>query len=151
MIMAQLIESFRGANFFLSNFYPVIIWNAGIRYPTAEHAYQAAKTLDMEERRRIASLETPGQAKRAGRRVAMRHDWEQVKLSVMARIVHLKFTVPSLAEKLMATSPAKLVEGNTWGDRYWGVCNGVGANHLGRILMKEREALFTNRSQIKMF
>lgn len=139
--MAQLINSFRGEFFFLSNFYPVIIWNDGIRYPSAEHAYQAAKTLVRTERVAIAECATPGQAKRMGRKVTLRPDWDSVKLVVMKRIVTRKFSVPSLAQRLKATSSAHIVEGNTWGDRYWGVCNGVGANHLGRILMEVRDSL----------
>ena len=139
--MPQLINSFRGEFFFLSNFYPVVIWNAGICYPSAEHAYQAAKTFNQAERLAIASLDKSGQAKRAGRIVTLRPDWEQVKLSVMESIVRKKFSLTSLAQKLVNTLPAQLVEGNTWGDRYWGVCNGVGANHLGKILMKVRKDL----------
>lgn len=139
--MLQLINSFRGEFFFLSNFYHVIIWNAGISYPSAEHAYQASKTFNQAERLAIAALSAAGQAKRAGRIVTLRPDWEQVKLAVMERIVRKKFAIPSLAQKLMATSPAHLVEDNTWGDRYWGKCNGVGANHLGEILMKVRKDL----------
>jgi len=136
-----LIDRFRGEHFFLSNFYPVVIWNGGIRYPSSEHAYQAAKTINMAERQRIAKLPKPSMAKRAGRKVAMRPDWDQVKLSVMERIVMLKFSVPSLAKRLIATHPATLVEGNDWGDRYWGVYNGVGANHLGLILMAVRDKI----------
>uniref|UniRef100_A0A6M3KX68 NADAR domain-containing protein n=1 Tax=viral metagenome TaxID=1070528 RepID=A0A6M3KX68_9ZZZZ len=139
--MTQLINSFRGEFFFLSNFFPVVIWNGGIRYLSMEHAFQAAKTLDMAERRMIAELPTPGQAKRTGRKVTLRPDWEQVKLAMMERIVRRKFSIPSLAQRLIATFPAKIVEGNTWGDRYWGVCAGVGANHLGEILMKIRKEL----------
>jgi len=139
--MRPLINSFRDEYFFLSNFYPVAIWNAGIRYPSAEHAYQAAKTTKFEERRAIASLPKPAQAKRMGRKVTLRPDWDSVKLAVMKRIVARKFSIPSLAKRLVATFPAELWEGNGWGDRYWGVCNGVGANHLGKILMEVRREL----------
>ena len=135
------IESFRNEHFFLSNFYPVIIWNAGIRYPSAEHAFQAAKTLDFEMRRKIAATLKPGQAKRMGRSVVLREDWDSVKLDVMRRILELKFSVPSLKAKLLATGDAHIVEGNTWNDRFWGVCNGVGANHLGKLLMALRDRL----------
>jgi ribA/ribD-fused uncharacterized protein len=139
--MTQLINNFRGEYFFLSNFYPVAIWNAGIRYPSAEHAYQAAKTVVRTERITIAACETPAQAKRMGRKVTLRPDWDSVKLAVMKRIVARKFSIPSLAKRLVATFPAELWEGNGWGDRYWGVCAGVGANHLGKILMEVRREL----------
>ena len=92
--MAQLINSFRDEFFFLSNFYPVIIWNDGIRYPTAEHAYQAAKTVVRTERIAIAACATPGEDKRMGRKVTLRPDWENVKLAVMKRIVARKFSIP---------------------------------------------------------
>lgn len=137
----KLINSFRDEFFFLSNFFPVIIWNAGIRYPSAEHAYQAAKTLDMGMRRKIAAIPRPGQAKRAGRNVVLREDWDTVKLDVMRRILEMKFSVPSLRAKLLATGDARLVEGNTWGDRFWGEYAGRGANHLGRLLMETREKI----------
>lgn len=135
------IDSFSKEYEFLSNFYSQEITYDGIKYPTNEHAFQAAKTLDLEERKVISSLPTPGQAKRAGRRVSLRPDWEEVKFDVMKEIVILKFINPALKEKLLATGDSELIEGNTWNDRCWGVCNGVGQNNLGRILMEVRELL----------
>lgn len=135
------IDSFSKEYEFLSNFYSQEITYDGIKYPTNEHAFQAAKTLDLEERKAISSLPTPGQAKRAGRRVSLRPDWEEVKFDVMKEIVILKFINPALKEKLLATGDSELIEGNTWNDRCWGVCKGVGQNNLGRILMEVRELL----------
>lgn len=135
------IDSFSKEYEFLSNFYSQEITYDGIKYPTNEHAFQAAKTLDLEERKVISSLPTPGQAKRAGRRVSLRPDWEEVKFDVMKEIVILKFINPALKEKLLATGDSELIEGNTWNDRCWGVCKGVGQNNLGRILMEVRELL----------
>src|SRR5205085_2942105 len=107
------INSFSGQYAFLSNFYPASAPYEGVVYPSSEHAYQAAKTLDMEERRRLASLATPGKAKRAGRRITLRPDWEQVKIAIMTGIVRAKFQHnPELAQKLAATADAELVEGN---------------------------------------
>ena len=40
----------------------------------------------------------------------------------------------------------ELVEGNTWGDKVWGVCDGVGENNLGKTLMRIRDALFSKRT-----
>ena len=71
----------------------------------------------------------------------LRSDWEDVKFDVMKEIVILKFINPNLKEKLLATKDAELIEGNTWNDRCWGVCDGVGQNNLGRILMEVRELL----------
>jgi len=136
------IDSFSGTYRFLSNFWPAEVEFEDLRYPTAEHAYQAAKTTDVELRLRIAGTPTPAEAKRVGNGLPRRQDWEQVKLRVMEECVRDKFTRhPDLGRHLLATGDAELVEGNTWGDRFWGVCDGEGQNHLGRILMKIRAEL----------
>lgn len=136
-----MINSFRDKYFFLSNFYPVEIKLDGIVYPNAETAFQAQKTLDVEERRKFSMLERPVQAKRLGRKVKLRDDWEEVKLDIMTEIVSQKFLQhPHLIEMLLQTGDEELVESNKWGDRFWGVCKDVGENHLGKILMKIRDA-----------
>src|SRR5580700_817432 len=86
------IDSFEGEYRFLSNFYPCEVKFEGIIYPSAEHAYQSAKTLDMTERRRIAAIPTPAAAKAAGRALRYRPDWERVKYDVMLQCVRYKFT-----------------------------------------------------------
>ena len=135
-----MILSFRDEYFFLSNFYPVEIKLDGIVYPNAESAFQAQKTLDVEERRKFSMLKNPVQAKRLGRKVKLRDDWEEVKLDIMTEIVSQKFLQhPHLIEMLLQTGDEELVEGNKWGDRFWGVCKGKGENHLGKILMKIRD------------
>ena len=136
------ITSFSGDHAFLSNFYPSPTPYEVVVFPSSEHAFQAAKTLDMAERRRLADLSTPAQAKRAGRRVVLRSDWEQVKIAIMTDIVQAKFQHNhELARKLVATANADLVEGNRHGDRFWGVCGGKGQNWLGLILMQVRAEL----------
>lgn len=136
-----MISSFRDEYFFLSNFYPVEIKLDGIVYPNAETAFQAQKTLDVEERRKFSMLKNPVQAKRLGRKVKLRDDWEEVKLDIMTEVVSQKFLQhPQLIEMLLQTGDEELVEGNKWGDRFWGVCKGKGENHLGKILMKIRDA-----------
>lgn len=136
-----MILSFRDEYFFLSNFYPVEIKLDGIVYPNAETAFQAQKTLDDEERRKFSMLKNPVQAKRLGRKVKLRDDWEEVKLDIMTKIVSQKFLQhPHLIEMLLQTGDEELVEGNKWGDRFWGVCKDKGENHLGKILMKIRDA-----------
>ena len=133
-----MINSFEGEYAFLSNFYEHPISNGVITFPTNEHYFQAMKTLEDDERLAIARAATPGQAKRMGRSVKLRPDWESIKLDVMETAVRIKFTAPELAAKLIATGDEELVEGNWWNDTFWGVCNGVGENHLGKILMKVR-------------
>lgn len=136
-----MISSFRDEYFFLSNFYPVEIKLDGIVYPNAEATFQAQKTLDVEERRKFSMLKNPVQAKRLGRKVKLRDDWKEVKLDIMTEIVSQKFLQhPHLIEMLLQTGDEELVEGNKWGDRFWGVCKGKGENHLGKILMKIRDA-----------
>jgi ribA/ribD-fused uncharacterized protein len=135
------IESFHGEYRFLSNFWPAIVEMDGIIYPTVEHAYQAAKTFDQSARLKIQALREPGNAKRAGRRVSLRPDWEAVKLDVMLSLLRSKFTEKSLADKLLATGEYELLEGNEWGDTFWGVCRGIGHNHLGKLLMQVRKEL----------
>lgn len=136
-----MVAEFQGQYRFLSNFYPCTITYEDIEYPTTEHAYQAAKTLDIEKRKYISQLETPGQAKRAGKNAKLRSDWEDVKLQVMYDICKLKFTKPNFAQKLLKTGSQELVEGNTWNDTFWGRCKGRGSNHLGKILMRIREEI----------
>jgi ribA/ribD-fused uncharacterized protein len=136
------IDRFTGDHDFLSNFHPSPIEVDGILYPTVEHAFQAAKTSILEEKQFLAEAATPGSAKRMGRKVQLRSDWEQVKIGIMEDLVRLKFTThPDLRAKLLATGDAQLVEGNNWNDRFWGVCRGQGQNQLGLILMKVRSEL----------
>ena len=134
-----MINRFEGKYFFLSNFSNSKFCYEGINYPTVEHYFQAQKTLDSKERERIAKLPTPGEAKYAGRRVELRKDWEEVKDSVMLIGLYHKFKDPVLREKLLATGNEHLEEGNYWHDTYWGVCDGVGKNRLGELLMTVRK------------
>lgn len=127
---------------FLSNFYPSHVIYEGVCYPTVEHAYQAAKTLDVNERLAIAEQATPGRAKRAGRKVTLRADWEQVKVPIMHALLLSKFEgFPDLARRLQATGDREIVEANDWGDVFWGVSGGYGENMLGKLLMQVRTEL----------
>ncbi len=132
------IASFRGDHAFLSNMFPCRVVFEGATYASVEHAYQAAKSDDPEVRERIGRAPTPRAAKQRGRRVAIRADWEAVKLLVMEQCLRSKFADPGLRRLLLATDHAELVEGNTWNDRFWGVCRGTGENHLGKLLMNLR-------------
>jgi len=140
--MEKPITRFRGTWSFLSNFFPALIVLNGKTYPTVEHAYQAAKTVREEERVAIRQAPSPAQAKRLGQRVTLRPDWEQVKLGIMLDLLRRKFQDPALRRKLLSTGNAPLIEGNHWGDRFWGCVlekgRWVGKNHLGRLLMRVR-------------
>lgn len=136
-----MIASFSGPHRFLSNFWPCHVELDGEVYVSVEHAYVAAKVTDRVVRKLVSECATAGQVKRLGRKLHLRPDWEAVKLAVMEDLVRQKFTDPLLRELLLSTGQEELVEGNTWGDTFWGVCKGVGQNHLGRILMKVRAEL----------
>jgi N-glycosidase YbiA len=113
------IDRYTSAHDFLSNFHPSPIEVDGVVYPTVEHAFQAAKTFDRAEKQSVADGATPGAAKRLGRKVRLRPDWEQVKIGIMEELVRLKFTTgPDLLAKLLATGNAELIEDNTWNDRF---------------------------------
>ena len=142
-----MIVEFDGEYAFLSNFYDSPIFYEGITYPTNEHFFQAMKTLDPVERQKIADAKTPGLAKRLGRSVKLRPDWEKIKVDVMRTGLMLKFTDAALAEKLIATGDEELVEGNWWCDNTWGNCHCPkcsrkgGRNLLGMLLMEVRKEL----------
>jgi ribA/ribD-fused uncharacterized protein len=152
-IMRERILGFFGDYRFLSNFHSqegVKIYidaidglncNAKFVCDTIEHAFQASKTIIVEERREVAAAETPGKAKKLGRKVTLRSDWQEIKNDVMMELLVQKFTHPYYRDLLLATGDAELIEDNNWGDTYWGMCEGIGENHLGRMLMEVREVL----------
>ena len=125
----------------LSNFHLCSIDYNGIDFPSAENAFQAAKCYTKAQQLKFRDI-TPREAKQLGRRGTLRSDWEDIKDMVMANITAYKFkTHPELAELLLSTGDKRLEETNTWGDTYWGVCNGKGLNRLGEILMTCRDVL----------
>ena len=146
---AEAIISFTGKYRFLSNFHMCYIrWGGGNLYPSVENAYQAAKTMDMNERIKFLNI-YPGAAKKLGRTLKLRENWEDVKVGTMLVLLAIKFSEPKLRAKLLATGDAKLVEGNDWGDTYWGVCNGEGHNMLGKLLVELRKTII-NKSNEKL-
>lgn len=150
----EAITSFQGTYRFLSNFWPCYIEWEGLVYPSLEHAYAASKTDDPSVKRMIQSCATPGDAKEylADHDLKPAMSWTiQKKLLVMEKLLFIKFSgkEPLLTRAFMATGDADLMEGNTWDDTFWGVCNGTGENNLGKLLMKVRQSLFEEKSQIE--
>lgn len=136
-----MINEFRGEYYFLSNFFEADVYFNGIVYGNNEAAFQAQKSLSHFERMRFASL-NPSEAKKLGRKIKLRSDWESVKTDIMYEICKAKFSQnPELKAKLLATGDKHLEEGNTWGDKIWGTVDGAGENRLGIILMKVRDEL----------
>ncbi len=143
--MGNEISSFSGDFRFLSNFSHSPITVDGKEYLTVEHAYQAAKTADPIEKQQVANCATPGKAKRMGRTITLRAEWDDVKADVMESLLILKFSIPEFKEKLIATWPKILIERNKWHDNYWGNCEcecsdcaTPGQNILGNLLMRVR-------------
>lgn len=140
--MTKVLE-FSGYYRFLSNFWACPVEFEHMMFASSEHAYQAAKTLDMNQRRLIQGCPASGNAKRAGKLITLRPDWDKLKTPVMYDIVHDKFTRNlDLRHRLIATGKAELEEGNYWGDHFWGICpagSGDGKNYLGKILMDIRQ------------
>ena len=135
------VYGFRDEYYFLSNMYPAKVMYQSVVYPTAEHAFQAAKCANEADRERILAEKSPFYAKHIGRTVKMIPNWNVERVYAMYQILKSKFSNPELRSKLLATGTAQLVEANQWHDHYWGVdyCTGKGQNMLGRILMKVRD------------
>jgi len=145
-------DDFDGPNphAFLSNFWREDLTIDDVTYPTAEHAFAAAKACAPVDRLRVLAALGPGEAKGRGRRVALREDWEEVKYDVMRVVLAHKFDLGTdLADALLSTGDALLVEGTYWRDEVWGVDltkghrdhRSPGRNWLGTLLMARRAEL----------
>lgn len=152
-----LIDFFRGEFGFLSNMHSCEVWYRGIKYPSSEHAFVASKIEfdgklpSILHRIKVARIKNPGDAKKYGKTIALAPGWDDNKVEIMREIVFEKFSQNyDLADKLLATDTAELVEGNAWHDYFWGVCNGKGQNQLGKILMEVRDYLPQYFTQMDM-
>lgn len=134
MVASAVISRFSGEHCFLSNFYPAEVLLDGETYRTVEHAFQAAKVLSPQLRSHVRQLNTPRAARRIGRMHPLRADWADIKVKVMLALLRQKFSDPMLGGKLLATGSVCLVEGNDWGDTFWGAVDGKGKNMLGMLL-----------------
>lgn len=142
-----MIRGFNNKYGWLSNFWPSEIEFEGLKYPTVEHAYQAAKSEDDEVRKFVRDQITPGMAKNRGRRILLREDWDDVKVPIMRTLLRKKFYDETLRGFLIMTGNQELIEENYWHDQFWGncICNKhrdiPGENWLGKLLMEQRTAI----------
>lgn len=136
------LYGFMGLSRYLSNFFIE---------PDGSHVegeFQRAKAAISSQREWFHTswpdgpLKPPAHCKAIGRKVTLRPDWEDVKVGIMTFYVTKKFKDhAALAQRLMSTGTLYLEETNTWGDKFWGVCDGKGQNILGEILMGVRSQL----------
>ncbi len=143
-----MIKEFRDEHRFLSNFVPVQVklQDCDFVFKSVEHAYVAAKTLDNTMRFEISTITTAGEVKRFGKTLALRPDWEQVRLGIMEDLVRQKFAQEPYTTLLLETGTQEIIEGNKWHDNFWGMCScpdceDKGENNLGKILMQIREEI----------
>ena len=149
--MANMIVRFEADYAFLNNSFPCsVVWE-GVEYQSVEHAFQASKTIDVEQSEAIRNAPTPLEAYHLGMRVTLRPNWNESRFDVMLGCLRAKFRDPVLREKLLATGETtKLVNDtyvsfthNPWfrRDRVWGMYDGTGENRLGELLMQIRKEL----------
>jgi len=137
----NVIGPFSGEFDWLSNFFPCKLEFEGLTFDNSEAAFQAAKCLNPIERTKFVGL-AAGKSKRLGKKVELRPDWNDIRIDVMREVLRAKFGQnKDLAEKLVATGDAELIEFNNWRDVFWGVCNGKGNNQLGKLLMEVRKEI----------
>lgn len=135
------IYGFFGEYRWLSNFHICPVYYEDMLFISSEHAYQAAKTTDLDIRSLFQQLPTPRQAKQFGSAIEIRKDWNEIRVEVMRQCLLSKFKSPTEKWKLLSTNSMYLEETNYWHDTFWGVCDGVGENTLGQLLMEIRDGM----------
>lgn len=142
----QTIKEFQGEYRWLSNFMPCKIVLSNIIYPSVEHAYMSAKSIDPSWKELCARPDIkPGEIKRRSRKVKLVENWDSIKLQIMRVCLQQKYTQEPYLSKLIATKGMQLEEGNKWNDKFWGIDlrTGEGENNLGKMIMEIREQLLS--------
>lgn len=143
------ILGFRGQYRFLSNFWvqDVLVQvskRRSIQFRSAEHAFMWHKSDDEEYQQQILDAIHPAEAKRLGNNNRLRamgllrENWEEddaLRLRVMYKVLKAKYNDIVLSMLLSDTGNRYLEETNSWGDTFYGRCNGSGLNNLGRLSM----------------
>lgn len=139
-----MITSFRDQYNFLSNYYIIPIEFNNKIFLSVEHAYHASKALYSPDWQTYClTEESPSQVKLEAKKRKLYMSPED-KLRYMSQFVKYKFTAHSdMRDRLLSTGNLYIIEGNHWGDEFWGVDkqSGAGTNHLGQILMSVRSYL----------
>lgn len=143
-----VIAGFRGEYRWLSNFERCEILYKGIIYKSSEAAYQAQKTNDIKVRYIFGKLDAR-ETKSLGAAIRLRGDWDEIKLDVMEEVCRIKFNLPQFKSRLVDTGEMEIIESNYWGDTFWGVYDGVGSNHLGKIIMKIRSEIMKDLKSLE--
>jgi ribA/ribD-fused uncharacterized protein len=143
-------EGFCGEFEFLSNFSPSPVEYKGHIYPSIEVAFQSAKCYNEVDAGLFKKFKThfdSGKAKRLGRQINLRPDWENIKLDIMFDLLCKKFQIPSLRQQLLTTGDMEITEFNQWHDITFGVCTcnrcskKEAKNILGKMLMEIRDLI----------
>ena len=147
--ITRTVYQFRGPYWFLSNFSPSSISYMGAVWPTAEHLFQAMKSRSWHGAERILEASTPAEAKKIGRKLELRDNWDRDRKQFMLEVVVKKFRQNDLLRaELCALEGWMLIEGNDWDDQFWGrtyespyTIPTMGKNYLGKILMAVRDIM----------
>ncbi|TAH20436.1 MAG: NADAR family protein [Cytophagales bacterium] len=139
----EKICGFFGKYFFLSNGKKCEIQdeeNPNIIYQYSENAYQASKFENINIRQQFQNINFKDAIHLAWElKKHIRIDWGSIKTQKMKSILTQKFQNPTLQTPLQETQNKYLEETNHWKDTFWGVCDGIGENILGKILMEIRK------------
>lgn len=140
--MTRAKPEFSGELDFCSNFFPRSMIMHGVYFRTREHAFQWHKFIHNPLiQGQILSRPTPLEAKWEAKRHQSfrRPDWLSESIPTMENVVETFFSQwRDMNQRLLDTGNKHLEEKNYWHDTFWGTCNGVGENWLGRILMTVR-------------
>lgn len=136
-----MINSFRGEYRWLSNFFKCDVFLWGYHFNTVENASKASKANNMNDWLTMVNCKIPSEAKSKGKVINIRDDFDSVKINIMYELLLQKFSDPYFKRKLLLTGNQQIIEGNKWGDTFWGICNGVGENNLGKLIMRIRNEL----------
>ena len=153
-------QSFIGQYEFLSNMHLCTVIIGDMVFPSAENAFQAMKCKTHKQMEEFQHI-TPYEARRRGKDIDVRSNWDKIRIPVMKKVLQAKFEDQELADKLLRTEDMFLCELNYWGDTFWGKAPVVehhkevdgdvirewttrkikGENHLGKLLCEIREEI----------